>query len=237
MKKIISYLVLLLLIVDLTYSFNQYLGQPLDGDMAWNLVPHSSVLPTLERPIGISTIISGDTYSNPNRFFCHWSFKEYLTNVPIAIQSFTSPIDSVYWACALAKIITHISLLLILSHLITDKRNLLSFENILSMFLLNMFFQTYGYRSYMGIIDPSTTYTFFYATPLLYLLITITPLIKSLLSNSLYRPSKLYWITLPIFVLITCLSGPLNPGIILSITSVTGIFLNWNIPHCKIHTE
>jgi len=67
----------------------------------------------------------------------------------------------------------------------------------------------------MGIIDHSITYSFFYALPAVFLLIYFVPLASQFLhrekiSNSVWI--QLLWIPLAFVV---CLSGPLNPAIVL----------------------
>jgi hypothetical protein len=67
----------------------------------------------------------------------------------------------------------------------------------------------------MGIIDPSTTYTFFYALPTAILLIYFAPFFLKRVYNleiKGYGYIKLFWIPLG---LVSSLSGPLNPGITL----------------------
>ncbi len=214
-KRLIYILLLLLLITDLGYSFMQHLSQPLDGDMAWNLIPANDVKPILESPLGLKAIRENITYANPNRFFCHWIFREYLLSVPILIQKFAGPIDSVYLACAISKIIIQIVLVILLAMAITGSANMFKLDFLIATVLVTPLFQTNGYRSYMGIIDPSTSYTFFYALPCAILLLYLMPFIRQF-----YHERKL---TAQLFIMIlwfpltfvVCLSGPLNPGIVL----------------------
>ena len=214
-KRLIYIILLILLIADLSYSFMQHLGQPLDGDMAWNLIPANDVKPILESPFGLKAIRENITYANPNRFFCHWIYREYLLNMPILIQKFVEPIDSVYLACAISKIIIQILLIMLLSTAITGSINMLKLEFMIAAVLVTPFFQTNGYRSYMGIIDPSTTYTFFYALPCAILLLYLIPFIKQFYHEKEIKVQlvlKILWLPLAFVV---CLSGPLNPGSIL----------------------
>jgi hypothetical protein len=70
----------------------------------------------------------------------------------------------------------------------------------------------------MGIIDTSTTYTFFYALPFAILMLYYAPLLlKNYYNLELKKIKflKLLWIP---FALISSLSGPLNPGISLIIS-------------------
>ncbi|MBX2974413.1 MAG: hypothetical protein KF797_15055 [Flavobacteriales bacterium] len=198
---------------DLAYSFMQYLHQPLDGDMAWNIVPSADVAPILVDPLGIGAIAEGRTYANPNRFFCHWIFRAYLGEVPLQLQAFTTPIDSVYLACALAKIVVQAVLIFLLAAYATRSINVLRLDFVAAAVLIAPLFQANGYRSYMGVIDPSTTYTFFYALPCAFLLAYFLPLFLRR-EQSTASPHRYWWWTVPASFLV-CLSGPLNPGAVL----------------------
>jgi hypothetical protein len=217
-KRIIYIILILLLLIDLGYSFAQHLGQPLDGDMAWNIVPSNDVKPILDSPFGTAVFFSETTYPNPNRFFCHWIFKEYFETIPLLLQKFVQPIDSIYLSCAIAKILIQIFLIFLLSVAITGNSNLFKLDFVIIAFLIAPLFQINGYRSYMGIIDPSITYTFFYALPCAIILLYFLPFILNHYhhkNKSFQLLIKILWIPLAIVV---CLSGPLNPGIALIVS-------------------
>jgi hypothetical protein len=91
------------------------------------------------------------------------------------LQSFVDPIDSIYLAGALAKIFIQILILTLLSFYITGRQKVLISDFLTAAVLVIPLFQTNGYRSYMGIIDPSITYTFFYALPCAILLLFYLP--------------------------------------------------------------
>lgn len=215
LRRTLYIVLLLLLVADLAYSFMQHLHQPLDGDMAWNLIPASDVAPILADPLGIGAITEGRTYANPNRFFCHWIFRAYLGEVPLLLQGFSAPIDSVYLACALAKIVVQAALLFLLAAYAARTINVLRLDFIVAAALIAPLFQTNGYRSYMGVIDPSTTYTFFYALPCAFLLGYFLPLfLRREQGPAVVPPHHYWWWTVPASFLV-CLSGPLNPGAVL----------------------
>lgn len=206
---------LLLLLTDTGYSFLQFMGQPLDGDMAWCLVPAPEAEQIFENPLGIRAILHNEIYANPNRFFCHWTYREYLISMPLILQKFVDPIGSVYLACALAKILIQLLIIIFLAMAVSGTVNMLKMDFMMAAALITPLFQTNGYQSYMGIMDPSTTYTFFYALPAAALLLYFLPFILQFYHGT--RSSvplfvKILWIPLAIVV---CLSGPLNPGIIL----------------------
>lgn len=207
---------IVLLIADIGYSFLQYYNTPFDGDMAGGIVPAEDVKPILDNPLGFKVFNEQALYPNPNRFFCHWSFYEYFNKVPIFLQNFTNSINSAYLACAIAKILIHVTILFFIGLSISGKVFKLDF--ILATTLITPLFQANGYRGFIGIIDPATTYTFFYALPTILLLIYFVPLILKYLFGREYKIMKtlrFFWLPL---ALISSLSGPLNPGISLVVS-------------------
>ena len=155
------------------------------------------------------------------------------------LQNFISPIDSVYFACALAKIIVHILLVyLLLTVAITGNFSLFNQQSLFVGLLCTVFFQANGYRDFMGIIDPSTTFTFFYALPSIYLLLLLLPAILFYVHGKLPQVSPIRSLCLLLLVMIASLSGPLNPAIILVIGLLYGVYIlrqliasgwEWNI--------
>jgi hypothetical protein len=206
---------ILLLLADLAYSFRQHLSQPLDGDMAWNIVPADEVKPILASPFGTAVIRDHQSYPNPNRFFCHYTMKKYFESVPQFLQRFVPPVESVYLSCAIAKIIIQLLLILLLATAITGTFRIFSTDFLMAAILVTPFFQTEGYQSYMGIIDRATTYTFFYALPFLFLLLYFSPFLQQYYHNRKPAfPGMIYFLWIPLAIVV-CLSGPLNPGIAL----------------------
>lgn len=219
-RRIIYFILLSLLLADIAYSFVQHLNQPQDGDMAGGIVPAEDVRPVLEDPLGISALAGDSTYPNPNRFFSHWLFKEYFSTAPLLLQNVTDPVDSIYWSSAIAKTVIQVTIIFLLAFYISGSVNPFKFDFILSALLVAPLFQTNGYRSYMGVIDPAPTYTFFYALPCALLLLYFAPLVRELYHKR-YEPPRLPLIFLWIFLaLIVSLSGALNPGIVLVLGAI-----------------
>lgn len=213
LKKILYIIFIVILISDTGYSFKQYLANPLDWDMAGGILPAENVKPILNNPLGIDAILNNTKYPNPNRFFSHWAFYTYFNTMPFFLQKFMSPIASVYWSCAIAKILLHISFLVVLGILFSGNNKIFSFGFLLFLIILTPLFQVYGYQNHMGIVDKSNTYLFFYPLPLLLLILYYIPFVF----NNYYRHKiklnaflKVVWIFLAFII---CLSGPLNPGI------------------------
>ena len=214
-RQIIYCILLLLLLADLGYSFAQHLSQPLDGDMAWNIVPGDDVKPILESPLGTGVILANKSYPNPNRFFCHYFMREYFVTIPLFLQKFTDPIDSIYLSCAIIKIFIQLILIILLAASITGTFDIRRLDFMLAAVLVTPFFQTEGYQSYMGIIDRSPTYTFFYALPCALLLLYMSPFIQQYFHGKKPAAQILIYILWIPFAIVISLSGPLNPGIVL----------------------
>jgi hypothetical protein len=211
------------IVVDTAYAGYQYLHQPLDGDMGWNLVPAGEVLPVLSDPFGWQVLSEGLTYPNPNRFFSHWVFREYLLWMPGWLQAFAAPVDSVYLACGLAKLATHLALLWLLARAVTGPRWRSWRDVLLVGCLLAPFFQSGEFRGHIGIVDASTTYVFFYALPAVALLIFAMPFVDYFGHGERLKPGLWRLVFLAVLAVVVCLSGPLNPAVVLVATAVGGL--------------
>ena len=241
-KRYIYYFLLLLLLADLTYSFLQHSSMPLDGDMAGGIVPGEDVKPILKDPFGVSVLTQNAVYPNPNRYFAHWTYYTYFNRVPLLLQSFVSPIESVYLASAIAKILIQFLIMTLLAFYITGRQKIFSFDFLVAAILVAPLFQTNGYRSHIGIIDPSITYTFFYALPCAMLLLFYLPFFF----DSVYGTEKMKNPFLKIFTfmlgIFIVFNGALNPGIILIVTLLFGVMnyfqtdKNLSFPNRVIHT-
>ncbi len=216
-KKTTSYFLILLLLSDIGYSFVQHLSMPLDGDMAGGIVPGNGVAQIFKDPFGVSVITKNAIYPNPNRFFAHLTFYEYFNYLPGFLQRFVNPIDSIYLSCALAKIAIQIAFIVLFSFYITGKRKIFNNDFLLSAILIVPLFQTNGYRSYMGIIDPSITYTFFYALPCAILLLIYLPFFRCYFYDSVFPSNKFILFIIFASTIFITLNGPLVPGIVLVI--------------------
>lgn len=215
-QKLLLFSLLVFLLGDLSYSFLQHYHRPFDGDLAGGVVPAKDVKMILDNPLGFRVFQEGAGYPNPNKFFSHWSLYQYFSTVPFVFQRFTDPINAAYLAASLAKTLIQLSILLILTLYVTG--SLLKKRLLVVASIMVPLFQTNGYQSAMGIIDPATTYVFFYALPALLLMIYFYPLyhkIKHGRTPGFFKYIKPFWLPMG---LVSSLSGPLNPGITLIIT-------------------
>lgn len=197
---------LLFLLLDVAYSFWQHSQTYLDGDIANIVAPSPSYNKVLTDPFGISTI-QGEMYPGPNRFFAHATMFAYFRSVPFLFQYIDTPINSVYWAAALIKTLIQVLIISLLAIYISDKNNNKNIF-IIAAALITPLFQTTGYNLYMGIIDRSITYNFFYALPLGLLLLYFLPFYKEKYKeNTLFDWGRNFvWF---IFMIFLSFNGPL----------------------------
>ena len=237
-KLLILFLIIFLL-GDSTYSFLQYYYIPLDGDISTGVVPSNEVQQVLNDPFGFNLLSSGEEHVNPNRFFGHFFFKEYMEKVPIWLQSFFDPITSVYLSCALMKISIHLLVIFILATLISGTRNLLDKKFLICAALIVPFIQANGYIEHMGINDKAITYTFFYALPVVLQMLFFMPFYRMVFENEFVRLGLLKYIFLLSLSIILPLTGPLNPGIILIVSGLIGIhyLINFDRPSISFSTR
>ncbi|HFA51149.1 MAG TPA: hypothetical protein ENJ95_19230, partial [Bacteroidetes bacterium] len=205
----------LLLTIDAAYSFYQHYQMPLDGDLAKIVLPVKEYKKVLDDPFGLNVLLRAESYPAPNRFFAHASMLAYFKNVPLLLQKFTNPLDSIYLSCAIAKTGIQLFLIWLLARYISGEKNIFRKNFLLAAILITPLFQTNGYNISMGIIDKSITYTFFYALPLGLLLLFFLPFYKywwegKPLGFNIYTKAGL--ILLAIYL---AFSGPLVPGVVL----------------------
>ena len=222
--KLLIFILVTFLLCDTAYSFRQYYYTPLDGDIAGGVVPNPAVQEILNDPFGFHILSSGEKHVNPNRFFGHLFFKEYMEHVPIWLQRFTSPITSVYLSCALLKIFIHVLVIFILSALISGTKNLLDKRFLVCAALLVPFIQANGYWGHMGINDKATTYSFFYALPLVLLMLFLMPFYRIIFKEEKVNFSLVKSTLLLSMTVVLPFTGPLNPGIALIFSALTGIY-------------
>ena len=214
-KRILLSILLIFIISDIGYSFVQHLQMPLDGDMAESILPANGYEKIFQDPFGISVITQNAIYPNPNRFFAQWTFATYFQTFPFILQNFVNPIKSVYLSCAIAKISIQIGILVLLGFFITGARAIFKKEFLIAIALIIPLFQTNGYRSYMGIIDPSITYTFFYALPGALLLLFYLPFFDASFHQKKFTTNKIGLVLLSLFAIFITFNGPLIPGAVL----------------------
>ena len=229
-KRSLKWVFLLFLIADLSYSFYQYLQEPLDGDVAPIVLPSDWYAPVMTDPFGWAVLTRGERYAGTNRYFTHWSISNWFKTAPFFFQRFTDPVKAIYWSCAIFKLMVHLLLLYLLAALISARKNPLHFDFLLTASLLTPLFQANGYAAYIGIISPSIIYTFFYAFPMAVLLWWLSPFLDALQSKegwSNLQFSGLQKIMTFALLIFLSFNGPLVQPVVLLLLPTLLLLQGW----------
>lgn len=234
MKKpwLLACLVLAVL-ADLAFTYAQNLRLTIDGDLAAIVVPRTDYAAVLHDPLGLGVLLGGGWYAAPNRFFSHIMLREYCLRVPLLLQAVASPIASVYAAAALLNVLVQALLLYVLGWYASGTRHLGSLRLWVAMALLAPFFQTTGYNGQMAIIDNSLTYNFFYALPLLLLLVLLWPLHQAAWGGQRLQLAWYQLVPMLLLSVVLALSGPIISGTVLVLLAGLGLHLarqRWHQP-------
>jgi len=218
--KKLHLILLILIVTDISYSFVQHYHIKLDGDMAHIIVPSKGCEKVMNDPFGFNVLFKGEVYNAPNRYFAHLFMTVYFKSVPLFLQYFVSPVDSIYLACAIAKTLIQIFIIYLLSIYISGNNNFFRKEFLIAALLVTPLFQTSEYNAFMGIIDKSITYTFFYALPLSFLLVFFLPFYRKMFLFQKIKLSKFSIISLFILAVVLSFNGPIIPGVIVIVCSL-----------------
>jgi hypothetical protein len=208
--------------LDAAYSFWQHLHVALDGDMSAIIVPAEKYAQAMHDPLGLG-VLSDERYCAPNRFFVHGAMSVYFKQVPLWLQAFVSPVNSVYLACALLKTSLQLTLIWLLSVFAIGGKRLWGVKALVAAALVTPFFQAFGYNLQMGIIEKSITYTFFYPLPLAVLLGYFLAFYRNA-HGPMKWPQHLWLLPLTIAL---PLSGPLVPAVALLVCPLALCFFGW----------
>lgn len=232
-KDILIVILLIFIIGDLIYSGFQYYHRPIGGDMPSIIIPKAGGIDegVFKDPLGINAIINGANYSNPNRFFAHYTTSKYYLYVPGFLQNFVSPITSVYLAVALANLLMQIIIIYFIAVYATGTYKILDKNFLIAAALATTFFQTNGFWGQFGIVDPSVIYAFFYGLPLALTLMYFSPVFLKLHHGNSLKLNIVKTIFYIGFTILITLNGPLIPGVILVATSL--VFLKHFIKSWK----
>ena len=217
MKKdqIIKLLLIIFLSGDLFFSFLQYYNTPLYGDVDSHVLPDEHIQKVIDDPFGFKAI-SGEKHTNPNRYFSHLMVMKYMQKTPILLQKFVEPVTSVYLSVAILKILVQILFIYLVARFVSGTAKIQNKNFLITAILVTPLFQVYGYWSRMGIVDQSVNYTFFYAVPIVLMMLFLFPIFNSYFRKSKFNRTN-YLYLLPLTVILP-LSGPLIPAVLLLVS-------------------
>ncbi len=179
--KLASFLLILFVGIDLWYTWYEFYGQSLKGNLIPLVLPDSINAPLLADPFGFKALLSGIYHPNINRYFCAANLELYFKSVPFIFQKFVDPVQSIYLSTSVLKFTVYISL--IISFLRYTSVVLKSRTKGIFLLLLVPFFQVDGIISVFNFIDNSIVYLFFYGLPFTLLTYFLFPLFKLYITN------------------------------------------------------
>ncbi|RZK51784.1 MAG: hypothetical protein EOO59_14530, partial [Hymenobacter sp.] len=213
--------------VVLALTFVRHYQLRLDGDTAPIVLPRADYAHILHDPFGWDALLHGSQYAGSNRFFAHAEMVLYFRHVPRWLQAVVSPIASLYASAALFNVGVLVLLLYVMGWYASGTRRLGSVRLWLAIALMLPFFQTTGYNRQMAIIDTSATYNFFYAFPLMLLLVLLWPLYRA---GRAGQPVQLAWPQLGAMLLlgvVLAFNGPIIGGTVLVLGLGVGLHAAW----------
>jgi hypothetical protein len=214
-SKIFKIAVIIFLLFEIVFSFRRHFYFPIDGDLPSIVVPSKNYQTVLHDPFGLNVLLHDSVYSAPNRFFTHLIMQVYFQQIPVLLQHLTTPVSSIYYSFALAKTLIQFFIIYLFAIYISGKKRFWDPDFLLAAALITPLFQIYGYNFFMGIIDHSISYTFFYALALSLVLLFFLPFFCFWFFE--YRINKLTTIGLICLAIILAFNGPLNSPVILII--------------------
>lgn len=224
--RLLLSLLILFVLADLGYTFWQNYQLPLEGDMPQIVLPAPDCQKVLEDPFGWAALTRQEVYVAPNRFFAHAGMGAYFKSVPFVLQALgVSPLDSIYATCALFNTLVQALIMYVLGRYATGTWSLRSRRLWATMALLVPLFQIGGYHDHMGVADNSITYTFFYAFPLLLLLLYFLPFYDAEVQQRPFRVGPVRWLLLLGLMVVLSFNGAIVPGVVAVVC--VGIGLRW----------
>jgi hypothetical protein len=191
-KRYLTGLLLAFILADLVFTYWQNYLLPLDGDMVAVTFPSPYYSQVLRDPFGWAVLTKNAVYAAPNRFFAHASVYYYWRHVPLLLHKVCDPISSLYAASALFTVAVKAAFLVLLTlyiRLVSGERR--GWQGlIVAAALLVPLFQRHGFYQQLGLIDLSVTYTFFYALPLVLVLVFLWPFFQAACQQ---QPLQLPW--------------------------------------------
>lgn len=204
-------------------SFEFYRHTAIMGDLTAIAFPVSGYDMVLDDPLGIEVLLTGEAGAGPNRFWAHFTTRTYFDHIPLLLQSLgTPPVDSLYVACALLKLVTQIGLMAILSKWVLGNRSVFTTEGLVVLVFVGSFFlmadtvhRAFDVKRSMIIIDNSIVYTIFYPLSLLFLMVYLHPFLQRIRGFKASHFSILQHLGLFFLSFLVSFNGPLNGPVLL----------------------
>ena len=216
MKIFFKIIFILFLFYEMYISYRSYQNFNTDGDIVGLIYNYNEVL---KDPFGFNIILNKTSYGGTNRYFAHVISRNCFIYGPNIFQLWYEPIESIYASFAFARTAIRFLLVGLLAVYISGKRKIWDFDFLTAAVLICPLFQIYGYRSEMGIIDTSITYTFFYAFAYSAVVLLFLPFYNNSIKGRPLVFKMPVLISLMLLVIFAAFNGPLNAPVIIIICS------------------
>jgi hypothetical protein len=233
-----AFWILILVLIDLLWAFIQYYSYPIDGDLYAIVLPAPWYADVLNDPFGFSLLSEEHAYGGAGRYVAHALMATYFQWMPLYLQVFVEPVTSIYLSMALFKLALHFGFLITLSAYLNGHWNFKKVSFWSSYLCFVPLLQTEGLYGIMGIIDHATTYTFFYALPILCMLWLWYP-VYHWLQYGQGKPflTGIRWVSFLIVAFLLSFFGPMSQSILVLVAGT--LLLYWGaqllIDHPKKH--
>jgi hypothetical protein len=201
------------LVGSVLFAVKRYHYFTIDGDLSSIVMGNRAYKSAMEDPFALNALLKDSVYAAPNRHFAHRITSLYFRHVPQLLQSFLSPISSLYYSAALAKALFQFLLIYLLACLASGKTSVTDTRWLFSAVLITPLFQVFGYARAVGIVDASITYSFFYAGMFVLNLLFLLPYF--LYWQYGIFPGRGYTLGMIFLLPVAAFSGPLNPAVLL----------------------
>jgi hypothetical protein len=227
-KRYFTSLLVAFVVLDWVYTFWQHYHLPLDGDLTAIVLPAPWYMQVLHDPFGWSVLTKHESYSATNRFFAHATIGLYWKTVPKLLQVFVHPISSLYAAAALFATATQAGLTLLLASYVSLASGGRRQGFWIVAALLEPLFQIAS-RVYeqFGVTDHSITYTFFYAWPLLLVLVLFWPFFRAACVGQPLQLPLWRALLLVALMVVVAFNGPLAAAVIAIVLLSVGARWAW----------
>lgn len=223
-NQIFNIFLIILLIVDFGYSYYQYSQSAIDGDFPAIVSGSGNYEKVMEDPLGFAAL-SGEKYAATNRYSAHAFMSYHFKFFPKFLQNFVSPIDSLFLAIAITKLLVHILFLGVLSYFVSGFFNFRTDYMLYAAVLISPLIHYGGeYFMYFQIIDPAITYVMFYTLPIALTLLFLLPFYKLLVLGKISN-SPVFIIGWIVLAIVLSLFGPLTSPILILAVGITFIHL------------
>lgn len=178
-RKYIWVLFLLFLAIDFVQSNYHYSNLPIDGDLPRIAAPFRWYEDIMADPLGVDAISENKKYAGAGRYISHASTVFWFHKVFKLVAKFSRDhVQAIFMTSTLLVALIHICFIwLAIQYTRTRKKWNLKSAVVIAL-LASVLIQYNNFYDCIGIIDRSIAYVFFYALPIMVVLIYFLPFFK-----------------------------------------------------------